>query len=178
MRSARLGDCALPPAGARRYEANHRGIEGKHRAQCARVRRWKEEHTLVKRKSWGPSNDGGLRMVNWESQSKTSPRVGKTDTFIVFYLFVLHIELPAKLLDYFLRSNTSNFNQFKKSRQSSKICTRRELPPPSLTRTSIVFHPLTCHPRALSSVFHMFEVCACTVLSEMALNGKVRDIGT
>ena len=25
-----LGDCVLPPAGARRYEANHRWIEGEH----------------------------------------------------------------------------------------------------------------------------------------------------
>jgi len=25
--------------GARRYEANHRGIEGEHRTECARVRR-------------------------------------------------------------------------------------------------------------------------------------------
>ena len=32
----------------------------------------------------------GLRMVNWESQSKTPPRVRKTDTFVVFDLFVLH----------------------------------------------------------------------------------------
>jgi len=32
-------DCALSPAGARRYEANHRGIEGEHWAQCARARR-------------------------------------------------------------------------------------------------------------------------------------------
>jgi len=39
MRSAQLGDCVLPPAGARRYEANHRGIEGEYWAQCARVRR-------------------------------------------------------------------------------------------------------------------------------------------
>jgi len=39
MRSAQLCDCVLPPAGARRYEANHRGIEGEHWAQCARVRR-------------------------------------------------------------------------------------------------------------------------------------------
>jgi len=46
---------------------------------------------LTKRQSWGPSNDGGLRMVNWESQSKEPPpRVWKTDTFIVFHLFVLH----------------------------------------------------------------------------------------
>jgi len=52
----------------------YRGIEGEHRAQCARVRRYREEHTLVERQSWGPSNDGGLRMVNWESQSKTPPQ--------------------------------------------------------------------------------------------------------
>jgi len=39
MQSAQSGDCVLPPAGARRYEANHRGIEGEHWAQCARVRR-------------------------------------------------------------------------------------------------------------------------------------------
>ena len=38
------------------------------------MRRYREEHTLVKRQSWGPSNDGGLRMVNWESQSKTPPQ--------------------------------------------------------------------------------------------------------
>jgi hypothetical protein len=37
--SAQSGDCVLPLAGARRYEANHRRIEGEHWAQCARVRR-------------------------------------------------------------------------------------------------------------------------------------------
>ena len=66
MRSTQSGDCVLPPAGARRYEANHRGIEGEH---------WEIErgtwNTLVERQSWGPSNDGGPRMVNWESQSNT-----------------------------------------------------------------------------------------------------------
>ena len=30
MRSAQSGGCVLPPAGARRYEANHRGIGGEH----------------------------------------------------------------------------------------------------------------------------------------------------
>ena len=39
LRSAQSGDCVLPPAGARKYEANHRGIEGERWAQCARVRR-------------------------------------------------------------------------------------------------------------------------------------------
>jgi len=53
----------------------------------------------------------------------------------------------------------------KKTQQISKICTRRELLPPSLTRTIVVSHSPPCHPSALSSVFHMFEVCACTVLS-------------
>ena len=36
--------------------------------------RYREEHTLVERHSWAPSNDGGLRMVNWESQSKNPPQ--------------------------------------------------------------------------------------------------------
>ena len=39
MRSAQSGDCVLPPAGAKRCEANHREIEGEHRAQCARMSR-------------------------------------------------------------------------------------------------------------------------------------------
>jgi len=60
------------------------------------VRRWREEHALVKRQSWGPSNDGELRMVNWESQSKTPSRARKTDTFNVFYLFVLHSVMCLK----------------------------------------------------------------------------------
>jgi len=38
------------------------------------LRRYREEHTLVRRHSWGPSNNGGLRMVNCESQFKTPPR--------------------------------------------------------------------------------------------------------
>jgi len=41
MQSARLGDSALPPAGARTCEVNHRAIEGQHCAHCARVRRLK-----------------------------------------------------------------------------------------------------------------------------------------
>jgi len=36
-------------------------------------------------------------MVNWESQSKTHPRVWKTDTFIVFYLFVLNSVMCLKI---------------------------------------------------------------------------------
>jgi len=57
--SAHSGAFVLPPAGARRYEANHIGIEGKHQAQCARVKRCREEHTLIEGQSWGPSNDSG-----------------------------------------------------------------------------------------------------------------------
>jgi len=29
---------------------------------------------LIERHNWGPSNNGGLRMVNWKSQSKTPPQ--------------------------------------------------------------------------------------------------------
>jgi len=36
MRSTQSGDCVLPPAGARRYEANHKGIKGEHRARVRR----------------------------------------------------------------------------------------------------------------------------------------------
>jgi len=39
MRSAQSGDCVLPPAGVRRFEANYRGIEAEDWAQFARVRR-------------------------------------------------------------------------------------------------------------------------------------------
>jgi len=43
MRSAQSGNCVLPPAGARRYEANCREIEGEHLAQCAHIHT--EAHT-------------------------------------------------------------------------------------------------------------------------------------
>ena len=90
MRSAQSGDCVLPPAGARRCKANHRGIGGEHRAQFAPVRREREERTFIERRSCSPLNESGLRMVNWESPPKTPLRIRKTDTFVVFHLFVLH----------------------------------------------------------------------------------------
>jgi len=71
MRSAQSSDCVLSSAGARICKANHRGVGGEHQAQCAHVRRWREKHTLTERQSWGPSNDSGIRMVKWKSQSKT-----------------------------------------------------------------------------------------------------------
>jgi len=43
----------------------------KYLAQCARLRGCTEEHTLTEHQRWGSSNDSGLRMVKWESQSKT-----------------------------------------------------------------------------------------------------------
>jgi len=70
-------DCVLASAGARSYEANHRGIEAEHRAQCACVRRCREEHTFTERQSWGLLNQCRLRMVNWESQSKTLQESGR-----------------------------------------------------------------------------------------------------
>jgi len=45
MQNAQSGDPVPPPAGA--CEVNPRGIEGEHWAQCARVRRYKKNHTLT-----------------------------------------------------------------------------------------------------------------------------------
>ena len=53
VKSARSVDCVLPPAGARICYAKHKGIEGEHSVQCARVRRFKKEHTLTDCQSWG-----------------------------------------------------------------------------------------------------------------------------
>jgi len=53
MQSAHSGDCVFPTAGERTCEANHRGMEGEHCAQCARLRRCKEAHTLTERQIWG-----------------------------------------------------------------------------------------------------------------------------
>ena len=127
MRSAQSGDCVLPPAGARRYEANHRGIEGEHRSQCARVRRWREEHTLVKRQSWGPSNDGGLRMANWESQYKIpsqSPEDGHIYCILLIRIAFCHVSenLPPRCL--FLRyyDYLFLFSMLKLHVTSSRFC--------------------------------------------------------
>ena len=95
--TAQSGDCVLPPAGARRYEANYRGIEGEHWAQCARVRRQREEHTLVKRQSWGPSNNGGLRMVIWESQSKTTPQSPEDGIYYILLIRIAFCHVSANL---------------------------------------------------------------------------------
>jgi len=94
MRSAQSGDCVLPPAGAKRCEANHRKTEGEHWTQCARVRRRREEHTLIQRQSWGLSNDSELRMVNWESQSKTllqSPEEGHIYRILLIRIVFCHM---------------------------------------------------------------------------------------
>ena len=105
MQSAQSGDCVLSPAGARRYEANYRGIEEEHRAQCARVRREREEHALVKRQKWGLPNDGGLRMIHWESLSKT-PSQSQEDGHIYYILLICiafcHVpeNLPLRCLFY------------------------------------------------------------------------------
>jgi len=74
MRSAQSGDCFLPPAGARICKGSHTGIEGEHWAQCARVRRWREEYTLIERQSWGPSNDSRRRTNDSRRRTNDSRR--------------------------------------------------------------------------------------------------------
>jgi len=56
--------------------------------QCARVRRCKDDHTLTERQSWGPSNNSGLRIVNWKPQSKTPPKSGTSDGHLYCILFI------------------------------------------------------------------------------------------
>ena len=60
---------------------------------------------LVMRQSWGPSNNGGLRMVSWESQFKTPPN-SPEDGHIYCILFIriafCHVpqSLPFRCLFY------------------------------------------------------------------------------
>jgi len=91
MRSARSGDAVLPLAGARTCEANHRGIEGEHLAQCAHVWRYKEEHTLTERQNTGAVEQWWNQEGKLGTTIQDSPRVQKpeTDKLIVFYSFVL-----------------------------------------------------------------------------------------
>ena len=88
MRSAQSGDCVLPPAGARRCNANHRGIEGEAMigtmCTCEEIQKGTHAHKASK---LGPVER------QWTQNGKLPrpfPRVWKMDTFIVWYLFVLH----------------------------------------------------------------------------------------
>ena len=66
----------------------HTYTEGQHWAQCVRVRRrCKEEHKLTERQSWAnrAKLEWGCRLG---STIQDSHRIWKSDTSIVFYLFV------------------------------------------------------------------------------------------
>ena len=68
--------------------------------------RQRKEHKLVKRQSWGPSNDGGLRMVNQESQSKTppqSPEDGHIYCILLIHIAICHVSENLPLRCFFLR---------------------------------------------------------------------------
>ena len=49
----------------------------------------REEHTFIKRRSWGPSKDSVLRMVKWESQSKTTPQ--SPEDGHIYCILLIHI---------------------------------------------------------------------------------------
>ena len=68
----------------------------------------KEEHTLTERQSWGPSNDSGHEIGKLGITIQDPPRVWKTDTFIVIYLFVFY-SVPCLRTWYF----TACFNSVK-----------------------------------------------------------------
>jgi len=50
--------------------------------------------------------------------NKDSQEISRLD---ILWIFAEHIELPAKLLDYFLRSNKSNINQICKKVWNAKV---------------------------------------------------------
>jgi len=54
------------------------------------VLRWREERTLIECQLWGPLNNSGLRMLNWKSQSKTTPQSPEDRHIYCIYLFVLY----------------------------------------------------------------------------------------
>ena len=91
------------------------------------MRRWREEHTVVKRQSWGLSNDGGLRMVNWESQSKTppqSPEDGHIYCILLIRIAFCHVSENLPLWCLFLRfyEHLFLFSMLKLHVTSSRFC--------------------------------------------------------
>jgi len=61
------------------------------------------EHTLIECLSWGPSNDSGLRMVNWQSKTPpSSPEDGHVCCIILIRVVFCHVpkNLPLHSLFY------------------------------------------------------------------------------
>ena len=90
MRSAQSRYSVFPPAGARTCEANHKGIEGEHSAQYARLSWCKEEHTFTKHQSWGGWTILESGCKQWEPQSKNPPDSRRRTHFWYLYEFVLY----------------------------------------------------------------------------------------
>jgi len=89
-RGARSGDSSFPQAdpGARTCEVNHTVMWREFWAQCSRVRRCKED--LNTRSKLWPSNDSGIRIVNWKPQSKTPPEYGRR-THLLYLIYSYYI---------------------------------------------------------------------------------------
>jgi len=82
---------------------------------------------LVERQSWGPSNDGGLRMVNWESHSKNppqSPEDGHIYYIILIRIAFCHVSENLPLWCLFLRYSEYLFlfSMLKLHVTSSRFC--------------------------------------------------------
>ena len=87
----------------------------------------REEHTLVKRQSRGPSNDGGLRLLNWESQSKPPPQSledGHIYCILLIRIAFCHVSENLPLRCFFLRyyEHLFLFSIYKLYVTSSRFC--------------------------------------------------------
>ena len=118
------------------------------------MRRWREEHTLVKRQSWCPSKDGGLRMVNWESQSKTpsqSPEDGHIYCILLIRIAFSHVSKTCHFAACFtiLWTSISVFY----------VNTARDVVTGLLTfarYSSLYLHIFTCTYRCTHTQAHMY----------------------
>ena len=110
---------------------------------------------LVKRQSWGPSNDGGLRMVNWESQSKPppqSPEDGHIYCILLIRIAFCHVSenLPLRRLFYDTMDIYFYFN----------VNTARDVVTVLLIFTkylSLYLHIFTCTYRGTRTQAHLYN---------------------
>jgi len=94
-------------------------------------------------------------MVNWESQSKTPHRVRKTETFIVFYSFVLHSVTCLKTCHF-----TACFTSLRTSISVFYVNTARDIVTDLLIFSkylSLYLHIFTCTHRGTHTQAHMYN---------------------
>jgi len=96
--------------------------------------------------------------------------VSKTPIFTNLKKRFEHIELPAKLLDHFLRSNKSNTNQFKKWYSKEEVIFRNDAPFSFLKRL-----PCSCLKRLRGFPLHFWRGFPLHLFHDSSLPGTLSD---